>query len=752
MRARSIRFATTFAVLFSGAVAVGPATADAVAGTDTVTVVVANGESLTYLDVPANQVSALIADGGVVAVAKPSLMTAASSWPSDDAYASDQWAIPAAGFDALPARADGTGIVVAVIDTGVRADHEDLIGRVSDGGDFVSGSSKTLSDPGGHGTHVAGIIAAKHDNHVGIAGGAPGVTIIAYRVLGPSGGSAADVAEAITEAVDAGANVINLSLGGQSNAAVSAAVANAVERGTLVVAAAGNGGLKGNTPEWPGADPNAIGVGATMDGGDRADFSTTGPQLDLAAPGWDIWSTYNKSSSSYTEMYGTSMASPYVAAAAAAIWSAHPEATAAQVREALESSATDLGTPGRDDEYGAGQVDAANALVALDAIVGRAPARYTTVEPFRVFDTRAGGGVRNVARSPIGSVDNVLEVQLTDLAGVIPTNDVAAVSLNVTVTNTTESGFATVYPCGSRPNVSSLNYPAGGTVANAVITRVSPTGTVCFFSSTVADLLVDVNGWYPSVSGYHAPNPIRVFDTRAGATGYRDVARHSIDANHPLEVQITDIINTVPRTGVAAVSLNVTAVNTAAAGYLTVYPCGARPDVSSVNFPSGGAVANAVLTPVSANGTVCFASSAPADVIVDVNGWFSTTGSSYHPTGPQRLFDTRSSGTGLRPVQSGAVGTTYILVVPATGLGGYVPATGVAAVSLNVTATGSASDGYATVYPCGPARPDVSSLNYRGSTTVANAVIVPVAANGTICLYSSSPTQLIADVNGWFAT
>ncbi len=368
-----------------------------------------------------------------------------------------------------------------------------------------------------------------------------------------------------------------------------------------------------------------------------------------------------------------------------------------------------------------------------------------------MLDTRAGGGLRSVARAPIGGVDDVLEVRLTDLAGLIPANGVAAVSLNVTVTDTTGSGFATVYPCGSRPNVSSLNYPAGGTVANAVITPLSATGTVCFFSSTAADVIVDVNGWYPEEAGYHAPDPIRVFDTRVGATGYRNVAHQTIDAEHPLEVQITDITETVPASGVAAVSLNVTAANTTAGGFLTVYPCGPIPDASSVNFPPGGAVANAVLTPVSATGTVCFSSSVPADVIVDVNGWFSTTGSSYQPTGPQRLFDTRSTTSGLHPVQSGTVGTTYILAVPATGLGTYVPATGVAAVSLNVTATGSLRDGYVTVYPCRTSSPDVSSLNYRGGTTVANAVIVPVATDGTICLYSSSPTQLIADVNGWFA-
>jgi subtilisin family serine protease len=342
MRAKAMRFATTFAVLLatSAFTVVSPAAA---ADKSMVTVAITDGESLTYLDVRADHVAALVADGDVVAVAKPTVMTADSTWPTNDEYATDQWAIPAAGFDALPSRADGTGIVVAVIDSGVRANHEDLIGQVADGGDYVSVPSKTLTDPYGHGTHVAGIIAARSANGVGIAGGAPGVTIIAYRVLSVqpgehlASGSSGDVAKAITAAVDAGANVINLSLGGPSNnKLVSAAVANAVERDTLIVASAGNDAADGNAPDWPAADPNVIAVGATVKGGERAEFSTTGAQLDLAAPGNNIVSTYNKSPSSYAEMSGTSMASPYVAAAAAAIWSAHPEATAAQVRTALK--------------------------------------------------------------------------------------------------------------------------------------------------------------------------------------------------------------------------------------------------------------------------------------------------------------------------------------------------------------------------------------------------------------------------------
>ena len=126
--------------------------------------------------------------------------------------------------------------------------------------------------------------------------------------------------------------------------------------------------------------------------------------------------------------------------------------------------------------------------------------------------------------------------------------------------------------------------------------------------------------------------------------------------------------------------------------------------------------------------------------------------SSSHPVGPVRVFDTRDgqSPNALRAVSKGQVSGGYVLEVKMTELGRLVPADGVGAVSMNVTSTGSGAAGYITVYDCG-VREFVSSVNFAAGQTVSNAVIVPVSADGTVCFYSTTPTDIVVDINGWFA-
>ena len=254
-----------------------------------------------------------------------------------------------------------------------------------------------------------------------------------------------------------------------------------------------------------------------------------------------------------------------------------------------------------------------------------AGAAYTPVGPKRVFDTRPGNSpdaLRTVPKTKVAA-DSMIEVRLTDLAGYIPGDGVGAVSLNVTVTNPDATGFITVYPCGARTLVSSLNYVAGQTVANAVIAPVSATGTVCFYSQAATDLIVDVNGWLMAGSEFNAIDPARVLDTRPGNSpdALRVVPKTKIGGTNILEVRVTDLVGRVPADGVGAVSLNVTATNPDASGFLTVFACGTIEQVSSLNFSEGATVANAVIAPVSASGTICLYSNVPTDVIVDINGW-----------------------------------------------------------------------------------------------------------------------------------
>jgi hypothetical protein len=162
-------------------------------------------------------------------------------------------------------------------------------------------------------------------------------------------------------------------------------------------------------------------------------------------------------------------------------------------------------------------------------------------------------------------------------------------------------------------------------VSNAVIAPVSTSGTVCFYSLSPADVVVDVNGWFAGGSAFHAVSPQRIFDTRGeSANALRTVPAAKVGDANVLEVKVVDLAGAgIPAAGVAAVSLNVAVTNPDAAGFVTVYPCGTRTLVASVNYVAGQTVSNAVIAPVSATGTVCFYALRPTDLVVDVNGWFS---------------------------------------------------------------------------------------------------------------------------------
>jgi hypothetical protein len=368
-----------------------------------------------------------------------------------------------------------------------------------------------------------------------------------------------------------------------------------------------------------------------------------------------------------------------------------------------------------------------------------------------------------IVRNPSGSMSltvlprTPLRIKVAGTNGV-PATGVGAVSMNVTVTSPDGEGFITVYPCDSKPDASNLNYTLDQTVPNAVIAPVSSTGDVCFYTNAQTHLLADINGYFPAGQGFTAAGPARVFDTRSGsAQGLRTVNKVKIGGDQEVRVQMTGIAGITPSTGVGAVSLNITATGTTTddfGGYVTVYPCGNRPNASSLNFVSGQTVPNAVIAPVSASGEVCFYARGTTDLIVDINGYF-LSGAGFTSTTPTRIADTRSgSDQGIRTVTKAKVGGDTTLKVKFTDIAGLTPSSGVGAVSLNVTATGTTADkfgGYVTVYPCG-SLPNASNLNFVSSQTVPNAVIAPVSASGEVCFYARGTTDLIVDLNGYFPT
>lgn len=297
---------------------------------------------VTRVQVPASSVAALtkslLADPSIGFV-EPDARVGTSLTPNDpySSY-SFEWGLQLIGAQsAWDISTGANGPIIAVIDTGVDASHPDLGGRVLPGIDLVNGDNNA-NDDNGHGTHVAGIIAASGNNGIGGAGVCWGCQILPVKVLDASGsGWYSTVAAGITWAADHGASVINMSLGGSSQSdTLAAAVAYAQSKGIVVVAAAGNSGA--NTPFYPAAINGVLAVAASDTNTNLYSFSNYGPSwVSVAAPGCST-STWNDGN--YQVLCGTSMASPFVAGSIGLLLAADPGASPIQAENAL------LGTAG----------------------------------------------------------------------------------------------------------------------------------------------------------------------------------------------------------------------------------------------------------------------------------------------------------------------------------------------------------------------------------------------------------------------
>lgn len=299
--------------------------------------------------------------------------------PNDTYFADNQWGLENTGqtikgiTGAVDADIDGPSawnttagsVKVAILDTGIDQDHEDLSSKIALQRNFTD--SSTIDDLYGHGTHVGGIVAAVTGNNIGIAGGCPACQLMNGKVLNDSGSGAYSwIANGIIWATDNGAKVINMSLGGSARSTTLERVVNyAWNRGVVVVAAAGNSANRSKT--YPAAYTNAIAVAATNNKDQKATFSSYGAKwVDVAAPGVDIFSTFpnhsykiNKSLG-YDFGSGTSMATPMTSAVAALIWSTPHGTSASAVRTRLQTTADKI--PGTGTYWSAGRVNAANAV------------------------------------------------------------------------------------------------------------------------------------------------------------------------------------------------------------------------------------------------------------------------------------------------------------------------------------------------------------------------------------------------------
>ncbi|MET4679767.1 S8 family peptidase [Stenotrophomonas rhizophila] len=392
----------------------------------------------------------LAADSSVEYVEVDQLMQA-TLVPNDTRF-SEQWGFGTsnASINVRPAwdKATGTGVVVAVIDTGI-TNHPDLNANILPGYDFISdaamardgggrdnnpndegdwyaanecGSGIPASNSSWHGTHVAGTIAAVTNNSTGVAGTAFNAKVVPVRVLGKCGGYTSDIADAIVWAsggtvsgVPANANpaeVINMSLGGGGSCSTTyqTAINGAISRGTTVVVAAGNSNTNVSS-SVPANCANVIAVAATTSAGARASFSNYGPGIDISAPGQAILSTLNSGttvpgSASYASYNGTSMAAPHVAGVVALVQSVAPTALSpASIESLLKSTARPL--PGAcSGGCGAGIVDADAAVTAALNGTGPGPGTGTVLQnnvPVTGLGAASGASLAYTVTVPSGS-------------------------------------------------------------------------------------------------------------------------------------------------------------------------------------------------------------------------------------------------------------------------------------------------------------------------------------------------------------
>ena len=370
---------------------------------------------------------------------------------------------------------------------------------------------------------------------------------------------------------------------------------------------------------------------------------------------------------------------------------------------------------------------------------------FVPVTPCRVADTRNQDGTFG-GPAMDGGVRRSFPIPQSGCG--IP-NSALGYSLNVTVVPAGPLSFLTLSPTGApRPLVSTLNSFTGKVVANAALVPAGTGGSIDVFVTDQTQVILDINGYFAPVGApggleFYPVAPCRVADTRGGAApslaavSTRNFAVPSSACNIPVSA--------------LAYSLNATVVPHGILKYLTLWPTGeSQPLVSTLNSFDGSIVANAAIVPAGTGGSISAYVTDATDLILDINGYFAapgTGGLSFYPVTPCRIADTRNAtGTFGGPILS--AGETRNFAVPSAGCS--IPSTA-QAYSLNATVVPSGPLPYLTLWPAGGARPNVSTLNSFEGLIVANAALVPGGTDGAVGAFVAEETELILDIDGFFA-
>lgn len=381
-------------------------------------------------------------------------------------------------------------------------------------------------------------------------------------------------------------------------------------------------------------------------------------------------------------------------------------------------------------------------------------AEYIPVTPARLLDTRASGLTVDGTAQKLGVVagGSTLKLQIRTRGGV--PGATVSVAINLTAANASALGYATVWPCSqAKPLASNLNFIAGVPKANMVIARITTTGgdtgKICISPSVTTHLIADVMGYYRFAGAFTALAPARLFDSRANGATVDDISEKTGPLTAPVTFQL-DVAGRgeVPATGVRAVALNLTATQSAANGFVTVWPCNAsQPTTTSISTQTGVNVANLVVVGLQ-GGKLCIRSTVATQFVVDVVGSFSDASVLGTPP-PTRISDSRPDGTTIDNSSKAygpvVAGTTKAIRVITRGPNAPTVSRSVV---VSVTVFDAAATGYLTVWPCGQAKPLASNVNMAAGVTNTATVMVAVGDSNEICIFSSVSTHLVVDLVG----
>jgi hypothetical protein len=391
-------------------------------------------------------------------------------------------------------------------------------------------------------------------------------------------------------------------------------------------------------------------------------------------------------------------------------------------------------------------------------IVQRGRLGFFTMTPCRLLDTRPSQGKTGPFGPPAMGAYSGRTFPFLGAGCGLPSS-AEAYSLNFTVVPNGPLDFLSAWPAASPyPGVSTLNSPGGNIIANAAIVPGGANGAITVTTGESTDLILDVNGYFAPPNGsdlaFYPVNPCRVADTRSdqGKTGPFGPPALAGYKGRDFPIPASDC--GIPGSA-AAYSLNMTVVPQGPVDFLAAWPATEPfPNVSTLNSPAADIIANAAIVPAGPNGAVTVVAGNPTDFIMDVNGYFAPPGApgalQFYAAPPCRVADTRASQGFSGPFGPPGLTAYQGRDFPIQQSACRIPATA-RAYSLNITVVPHGPLSFVSAWPSDKPFPNVSTLNSPRGLAIANAAIVPAAANGNIKVTAGNATDLIIDVNGYFA-